>query len=118
MIQHKYGEFADKQFSDAKAYIRKKIFFLLLVAEDLDKREKFPTVDLGQAHTNVMYKLSGLNSILGEPREMVTVLSSLEEANNLIKHEFDFKLYRKLILEAGAEIDKICEPSKEVGADA
>jgi len=119
MIRHKYGEFADMQFHEAKEYIRKKIFFLLLVAEDLETRDKFPNVDLGQAHANIMYKLSGLNSILGEPREMVTVLSTLEKANNLIlENEFDFKLYRKLILEAGAEVSKICEPLKEVNANA
>ncbi len=118
MVAHKYGEFADMQFSEAKSYIRKRIFFLMLVAEDLETREKYPDIDLDTAHESVMRKLSGLNELLGEPRELVVVLSLLEEARKIIKDKFDFKTYRKLILEAGAEVEKICDPLKEVNADA
>lgn len=118
MVAHKYGEFADMQFADAKAYIRKRIFFLLLVAEDLETRAKYPDIDLATAHESVMWKLSGLNELLGEPHELVTILSLLEKAKEIIKDKFDFKVYRKLILEAGAEVEKICATSKEVNADA
>lgn len=116
MVQHKYGEFADMQVTDAIEYIRKRIFFLLLVAEDLETRVKFPDVDLQKAHDSVMWVVSGLNDLLNKPSALVTALSRLEEAkNNLIKDEFDFKKYRKLILDAGAEISNIV---KEVGSDA
>ena len=119
MIQHKYGEFSDMQFSEAKQYLRKRIFFLLLVAEDLETREKFPDVDLQLAHTSVLYKISGLNDLLFQPAEVVSALSLLEEADKLIKGKFDFATYRKLILEAGAEIDKICaSPRKEADTNA
>ena len=118
MYQHKYGEFADMQISEAKEYIRKRIFFLLLVAEDLETREKFPDVDLSQAHESVMWRVSGLNELLLEPPCLVHALSLLEEAkNNLIKDEFDFKKYRKLILDAGAEISKIAESPNSKGAN-
>ena len=120
MYQYKYGEFADMQISEAKEYIRKKIFFLLLVAEDLETREKFPHIDLPQAHESVMWRVSGLNKLLLEPPCLVHALSLLEEAkNNLIKDEFDFKKYRKLILDAGAEISKIpVPPTEEVDTNA
>ena len=107
MVSHKYGEFADMQISETKEILRKRIFFLMLVAED---NGKFPEVDLVKAHTALMWRLAGLNDLLNQPTELVTVLSLLEEALNTIKTNFDFAKYRKLILDAGAEIMKIQSP--------
>ena len=107
MYPHKYGEFADMQIKEIKEILRKRIFFLLLVAEDLEAKTKFPEVDLEQANTTLLWRISGLNELLGEPTELVTVLSLLEEARNTIKPDFDFGKYRKLILDAGAEVMKI-----------
>ena len=107
MWNHKYGEFADMQIDQIKEILRKRIFFLLLVAEDLEAKEKFPEVDLEQANTTLLWRISGLNELLGQPVELVTVLSLLEEAKNTITENFDFGKYRKLILDAGAEVMKI-----------
>lgn len=107
MVNHKYGEFAEMQVNEIKDILRKRIFFLLLVAEDLETKTKFPEVDLTQANTTLLWRISGLNELLGEPVELVTVLSLLEEAKNTIKPDFDFTKYRKLILDAGAEVMKI-----------
>lgn len=115
MYPHKYGEFTDMQISEIKEVLRKRIFFLLLVAEDLEAKVKFPEVDLEQANTTLLWRISGLNDLLGKPTELVTVLSLLEEARNTIYQNFDFAKYRKLILDAGAEIMKIADtPKKEV----
>ena len=104
MISHKYGEFSAEQVESVKQFLRKRIFFLLIVAED---PASFRNVDLAKAHINVMWRISGLNSLLGEPREVVNVLSLLEEAyNTLITDPFNFQKYRKLILDAGSEIMK------------
>ena len=109
---HKYGEFANKQLSETKYILRKKIFFLLLVAEDID-HSKFPDVSLLEAHTSLLWLISGLNELLGEPQEVVTVLSLLEEAKNMIETErFDFAKYRKLILDAGAKVREISEEDR------
>lgn len=116
MYPHKYGEFADMQISEIKEVLRKRIFFLLLVAEDLETKEKFPEVNLEQANTTLLWRISGLNELLGEPPELVTVLSLLEEAKNSITENFDFGKYRKLILDAGAEIMKIADTPKERSA--
>ena len=110
MVSHKYGEFADMQISEIKQILRKRIFFLLVVAED---NSKFPDVNLPLAHTTLMWKISGLNQLLGEPTELVTVLSLLEEALNNLKTDFDFVKYRKLILDAGAEVLKIACPTNQ-----
>ena len=113
MYPHKYGKFTDMQISEIKEILRKRIFFLLLVAEDLEAKNKFPEVDLEQANTTLLWRISGLNELLGEPIELVTVLSLLEEAKNTIKPDFDFAKYRKLILDAGAEVMKIADTPRE-----
>ena len=116
MVEHKYGEFADLQISEAKKYICKRVFFLLLVAEDLETRENFPDVSLPKAHKNVLWYISGLNDLLLQPPCVVHALSLLEEAyNNLISENFDFKKYRKLILDTCAEINHIAEPTVKGG---
>ena len=109
MYPHKYGEFADMQISEIKEILRKRIFFLLVVADDEanNSKIKFSEIDLRQANTTLLWRISGLNELLGEPIELVTVLSLLEEAKNSITENFDFAKYRKLILDAGAEIMKI-----------
>ena len=109
MLTHKYGEFAGKQIFETKVMLRKRIFFLLLVAEDTETKQRFPEIDLETAHTTLLWQISGLNELLGEPQEVVTVLSLLEEAKTLIKPDFDLKKYRKLILDAGAKIADIPE---------
>ena len=119
MWTHKYGEFADMQISDIKEILRKRIFFLLLVAEDEAKKNKtdFPDINLVQANTTLLWRISGLNKLLGEPTELVTVLSLLEEAKNSINDQnFDFEKYRKLVLDAGAEVMKIHDSSIDHGA--
>ena len=115
MYSHKYGEFADMQINQIKEILRKRIFFLLLVAEDMETKVKFPEINLEQANTTLLWRISGLNDLLGQPPELVTVLSLLEEAKNSITDNFDFGKYRKLILDARAEIMKIADtPKKEV----
>lgn len=115
MYNHKYGEFADKQISEIKEILRKRIFFLLLVAEDETKlgKTKFPEINLEQANTTILWRISGLNELLGNPTELVTVLSLLEEAKRIINDEtFNYEKYRKLILDAGAEVMKIAPLSE------
>ena len=121
MYHYKYGDFADMQISEIVQILRKRIFWLLLYAEDRETGEKFPGINLEKANTSLLWRIAGLNKLLGEPPELVTVLSLLEEALSIVKTDFDFAKYRKLILDAGAEIIKIApfsgdeiESSKEV----
>lgn len=106
---YKYGEFSSNQISETKAYMRRRIFFLLLIA-DPDEKHKYENVNVNEAFQCELYKLGGLNSILFEPPELVRVISLLEAA--LIEYtspEFNWQKYRKLILDAGNEVLKIKE---------
>lgn len=108
-MKHKYGNFTKTQMLLAKKSIRKQIFFLLLCADPKTK-DNYTHVDVGEAFKGLLYKLDGLNSVLGEPQELVDTISLLEEA--LIKYnepEFNFRTYRRLVLNAGSLIDAIKE---------
>ena len=108
-MRHKYGNFTETQMLSTKELIRKQIFFLLLCV-DPETKDNYTHVEVGEAFKGLLYKLDGLNSILGEPQELVDTISLLEEA--LIKYnepELDFKTYRRLILNAGSLINNIKE---------
>ena len=114
MIKYKYGEFAEGQFEEAKEYVRKQIFTLLLYA-DPKLQEKYKNYDVNKAFDTFLYKLGGMNSVLNESPELVKIISMLEAAwIEYRKPEFDFKRYRSLILEAGNVALKITSNSEGV----
>ena len=108
-MKHKYGNFTETQMLLTKKSIRKQIFFLLLCV-DPETKDGYAHVNVSEAFKGLLYKLDGLNSVLGEPQELVDTISLLEEA--LIKYnepKFNFRTYRRLILNAGSLIDAIKE---------
>ena len=106
---HKYGEFSEHQITEIKQFLRKQIF-LLLIYVDPETNEEYRHVNVDNAFVHLLYKLGGLNSVLYEPPELVTVISLLEAARiEYGKENFNFKIYRKLVLDSGAEILKIKE---------
>ena len=108
-MRHKYGNFTETQMLLTKKSIRKQIFFLLLCV-DPETKDNYAHIDVGEAFKGLLYKLDGLNSVLGEPQELVDAISLLEEA--FIKYnepKLNFRTYRRLILSAGSLIDAIRE---------
>lgn len=94
--------------------LRKDIFFLLLCVDSKTKQE-YKFIDVNKTFENLLYKIGGLNTLLFCQPEIVTVLSLLQEAyTEYLNPEFNFRVYRKLILDAGAAVLNI----KEVDADA
>jgi len=110
MINHKYGTFTDEQFNEYKKQLHKKLFWLLIY-KDPNTKDQFPDVDqknYEQYFTHVMYEIDGMNSLLFYPSEICIMMSVLETAlHETQKQDFDYKPYRKLILDAHALIDKI-----------
>lgn len=103
----KYGTYSSSQVSSTISHLRKSIFFLLLYV-DPQTKDEYPNIDVADAFRNLQYKLSGLNSILLEPPALVIVMSLIEAALQEYRcDDFDFMRYRKLILDAGAEIMKV-----------
>lgn len=110
MIEHKYGQFTEQQLEDYKEKLHKKLFWLLLY-KDPKTKDKYPEMDAENFKSYfeyVMKEISGLNELLFCPSEIVEVLSLLMAAwlENL-KDDFDYRAYRKLVLDAHSLIDKI-----------
>ena len=110
IIKHRYGAFAEKQFDEYKKLLHKKLFWLLIY-KDPKTKDDFPDVDkqaYEQYFRNVMREIDGMNSLLFYPVEVCSMMSILESAlHETQKDNFDYKPYRKLILDAHALIDKI-----------
>lgn len=108
-MKHLYGNFKTSQIHETKETLRKNIFFLLLCV-DPKTRQEYKKINVNKTFEDIMFKISGLNELLFHPKEVVTVLSLLQSA--LLEYnnpDFDFKTYRKLILDAGSEVLKIKE---------
>ncbi len=108
-MEHLYGEFTQNQIAQTKKSLRGSIFFLLLCVDSKTSHE-YKEVDVNKCFNGLLLRLGGLNQLLMNQPELVTVMSLLQAAmseyNSL---EFNFKTYRKLILDAGSEIDKLKE---------
>ena len=108
-MKYEYGEFTEDQIALTKVKLRKQIFFLLLIVDPNTKAE-YENTNPVEAIENVQWIIGGFNKLLGYPQEIVTIASLLSSA--LIEYtnpEFEFKVYRKLILDAGNEVLKIKE---------
>ena len=105
MPKSKYGSYSSEQISSVKHSLQKAIFFLLLYVDPKTKGE-YPDVNIDEAFQSLLYRINGLNSLLLEPPELVDTMSYLESARQMLKEDFNFHKYRKLILDAGAQIVK------------
>lgn len=108
MKRGKYGDYSSAQISSVKKTLQKSIFYLLLYV-DPQTRDQYPEIDVNKAFQSLQFRINGLNSILLEPPELVETMGYLESAQQIWNNEFDFATYRKLILDAGAEIMKVKE---------
>lgn len=110
-MKNLYGEFTTDQIMQTKKSLRGSIFFLLLCVDPQTSHE-YKNVDVNKCFTGLLLRLGGMNDLLMNPPELVTVMSLLQAAFNEVNKDvdkFDFNIYRKLILDAGAEIQKLRE---------
>lgn len=108
-MKHLYGEFTQNQIAQTKKSLRSSIFFLLLYVDPKTSHE-FVGVDVNKSFKRLLLKMGGLNQLLMSQPELVTVMSLLQAA--MIEYnspEFNFLLYRELILDAGDEVNKLKE---------
>lgn len=99
--------FTNEQVDSEKKLLQKKIFYLLLIV-DPDTAEEYSNVDVKAAFEDIFSDLDGVNEIFSYPVEIVNVAKKLAKA--LKEYEspsFEFKKYRKFILDAGSEVAKI-----------
>lgn len=108
-MKHLYGEFTEEQIVQTKKSLRGSIFFLLLCV-DRKTAWEYEGIDVNKSFSGLLLRIGGMNDLLMNPPELVTVLSLLQAAMTEYNNpEFNFKTYRKLILDAGAEVDRLGE---------
>lgn len=108
-MRHLYGEFSENQIAQTKKSLRGSIFFLLLCVDPKTSWE-YEDVDVNKCFNGLLLKIGGLNELLLKQPEVVTTMCLLQAAlMEFNKPNFNFSIYRKLILDAGAEIDKLRE---------
>lgn len=106
-MEHLYGKFSEEQMEKYKTKLHKEMFWLLIY-QDPKTKEEYINVDFDKYFDGLMKKINGLNELLFCPVEIVSIMSLLQAA--LIetkKVDFDYKTYRKLILDAHSYVDKI-----------
>lgn len=102
-MRHLYGTFSPTQIQEQKKSLHNSVHWLLIY-----KEENYEHLDA--YFESLLMRIGGLNEILLEPPELVTLLSLLQAARNeAFKDNFEFKKYRKLILDSHSLIDKIKE---------
>lgn len=102
-MKHKYGEFDQNQIKDYKKKLHNNIHWLLIY-----KEENYEFLD--EYFNSLMLRINGLNRILFYPIYIIELYNVLESAREILNSEnFDFKTYRKLILDAHTFIDKLPE---------
>lgn len=109
-LYYKYGDFSGLQVKEIKEKMRKQIFFLLRIV-DPETRQEYKNIDVAKAIENVLRTYGSLNDLLGYPEEFVHVMVMLNAAYSEYQKgdEFDWKIYRKLILDAGSAVLAIKE---------
>lgn len=102
-----YGVFSDRQIAETVKSLRSSIFFLLLCVDKKTAWE-YKDIDIDQCFKGLLLKIGGLNKLLFEPLEIVTTMSLLQAAYTEYHNpDFNYKTYRKLILDSGEEIQKL-----------
>ena len=108
-MKHKYGEYTEFQIGEFKKRIRKTIFLLLLCV-DPKTAGQFKGAKTDKIFEGLLYELGGASDVFFEPAEIVEAVNLLERAKQELRSKkYDFQVYRKLILDAGACIDRIKE---------
>ena len=102
-----YGHFDDLQIEEYKEKLHKEMFWLLLY-KDPKTKDEFKNVDFEKYFINLMMKIDGLNTLLFYPVEIIAIMSLLQAAlNETRSDDFNYRSYRKLILDAHSLVDKI-----------
>lgn len=107
MIHTSYTDITDDQVAKQKKSLHSALFWLLLY-KDPETSDKYKYVDVDKYIDSLMRRIGGMNELFGRPSEIVTLLSVLQAIKDEnLKSEFDYHMYRKLVLDAHSLVDKI-----------
>lgn len=115
-MNYLYGKFTPFQIAQTKEALHRSIHWLLLY-KDPRSCSEFSDIDVDHCFNSIMLRISGLNELLGYQPILVSLLSILQAARSENQKEnFDFDIYRKLILDAHSLVDRIKEDDDDKSA--
>lgn len=100
-MKYLYGEFTDEQINEAVKQMHNDIHKLLLYKDKNITEQIFNSdEDYVKFFTNLLFRFGGLNELLGEPQQMVSLMSTLQAAYDEITSDtFRYKTFRRAILD-------------------
>ena len=115
-MHYLYGEFTDEQITEAVKQMHNDIHKLLLYKDNKIEEKIFDSEeDYVKYFTNLLFRFGGLNELLGEPQQMVSLMSTLQAAYDEIQSTtFRYKTFRRAILDCHGYIKSMFELSEEV----
>ena len=117
-MEYIYGEFTDNQISEAVRVMHNDIHKLLLYKDNRVEKTIFNTDDDFIIYfKNLLFRFGGLNELLGEPDNMVALMSTLQAAyDEVLKDNFSFKTFRRAILDSHGYIKAMFESEVDENA--
>ena len=110
-MRYIYGDFTDNQIAEATKAMHNDIHKLLLHKDNKIKEQIFNSEeDFNRYFVNLLFRFGGLNELLGEPKQMVALMSTLQAAYDEIKKDnFNYSVFRNAILNSHGYIKAIFE---------
>ena len=116
-MDYLYGKFADHQIDVAVSVMHGEIHKLLLYKDRNTEDVIFESSqDFFKYFRSLLVRYGALNTLMGEPDQMVAFLSTLEAASEEVlkpKTEYRFWKFRKLILDAHGYLKMMFEEVDE-----
>ena len=104
-MDYLYGEFSDEQIKNAAILMHKNIHRLLLYKDNLVTTKIFK-----RYFENILFKFGGLNTLLGYPEEMVSLMATLQAAYDIVDSpRYNYSIFRRAILDSHGYIKAMLE---------
>ena len=111
-MHYLYGEFTDEQINKTVISMHNDIHKLLVYKDPEITKQIFNSEeDFVNYFTNLLFRFGGLNELLGEPKEMVSLMSTLQGAYREIRNpkKYKFWRFRRAILDCHGYIKAMFE---------
>lgn len=113
-MDYKYGTFTGEQVLAHARLMHNEIHKLLLYKDPQVTESIFCSDDEFETYfTNLLSRYGGMNELLGAPKQMISLMSTLEAAHiESTSESFNYHKFRKLILDAHGYLTAIFEEVK------
>lgn len=110
-MKYLYGEFPEHQLQDTARLMHGDIHKLLIYKDNKITEKNFKTEsDFIKFFDNLLLRFDGINHLLNYPKLMLYFMGSLQKAyDEAMKEDFNYAIYRKLILDAHNYLSQIFE---------